>query len=103
MKQQTILIIGGSQEQTFKKMGKKQNCQVLFHSGKSRNGGVKKTFRPLIEKADCVVVLSGACGHETMYSIKDICKESGKKVVYRNGRGASGAVTAALAEMNTAA
>lgn len=103
MKKQTILIIGGSQEQTFKKLGEKQNCDVLFHSGKSRNGGVKKTFQPLVRKADCVVVLAGACGHSTMFSIKDLCKESATKVIYRNGRGVSGAINAAIQEMQIAA
>lgn len=103
MKKQTIVIIGGSQEHTYKKIGQKQNCNILFHNGKSRNGGVKKSFRSLVNKADCVVVLLGACGHETMNSIKELCKENNKKVVYHAGFGASGAITAGLAEVQPAA
>lgn len=53
----TIAIFGGSQEATYKKVGAKFGCDVLFHTGKSRNGGNKKEFRNIIKKADCVVVL----------------------------------------------
>lgn len=103
MKKQTIFIVGGSQEQTFKKIGKKQNCEILFHSGKVRNGGVKSAFRKSVKNADCVVVLVEACGHGTMYSIKELCKEYGKKVIFhQEGFGATGAVAAGVRLMNAA-
>lgn len=97
MKKQTIFIVGGSQEQTFKKIGKKQNCNILLHPGKVRNGGVKGSYRKFVKNADCVVVLVEALGHETMFQIKDLCKEYGKKVVFHtDGFGATGAITAGV-------
>ncbi|AQQ55381.1 DUF2325 domain-containing protein [Planococcus lenghuensis] len=103
MKKTTIFIVGGSQEQTYKKIGKKAGCDILFHNGKARNGGVKKAFEPMVKKADCVVVLAGACGHETMYSIKELCKANQIEVVFQKGFGASGAVNAALDRLKSVA
>lgn len=90
----TIAIFGGSQEQSFKKLGKKAGFEVLFHGGKTRNGGNKKSFKTLIEKSDCIVVLYGACGHVSMDMIKEISKKEGKNVIYQKGFGASGAIQA---------
>lgn len=92
----TITIIGGSQYQTFQQIGEKLGCNILFHSGKKRNGGTKKEFRAYIEKADCVVVLLGACGHVTMDIVKELCKQNDVKIVYHPGMGASGAVISGL-------
>jgi len=96
MKKPVIAVIGGSQEQTFKKVGKKMGCEVLFHCGKTRNGATKKDFRPLIKKSSAVVVLLGACGHVTMDVVKELCKDMGKKVVFHQGFGATGAIAAGL-------
>jgi len=92
MRKTKIAIIGGSQEHTYKNIGNKLGCEIMFHGGKSRNGASKKEFRPLIKKADCVVVLLGACGHITMDVVKELCKENQKQVVFHQGFGASGAV-----------
>lgn len=100
MKKPTIAIIGGSQEGTFKKIGKKLECEILFHTGKTRNGGTKKDFRPLVKKSDCVVILLGACGHVTMDVVKDLCKDNGKKIIFQEGFGASGAIKAGLNAVN---
>jgi hypothetical protein len=81
----TIAIFGGSQESTFQKIGKKQGCKVLFHCGKTRNGGNKKEFQTLINKADCVVVMLGAIGHVSMDIVKEICKEQKKKWSFIRG------------------
>lgn len=99
----TVAIIGGSQEQTFKKIGKKAGCNVLFHNGKTRNGGTRKEFRPIVEKADCVVVLLGACGHITMDIVKELCKEKNTQIAYQQGYGASGAISAGLELLNAVA
>lgn len=88
----TIAIFGGSQELTFKKIGQKHNLNVLFHTGKTRNGGNKKEFKSIIKKADCVVVLVGACGHVSMDIVKEVSKSLGKDVLFHNGFGASGAI-----------
>lgn len=87
----TVAIFGGSQESTYKKIGRKHGLEVLFHSGKCRNGGNKKNFSSLIKKADCVIVLLGACGHVSMDIVKELCKKQGKEVIFHNGFGASGA------------
>lgn len=95
----TIAIFGGSQEATYKKIGNKYGVNVLFHCGKSRNGGNKKEFSKLVKKADCVVVLLGAVGHVSMDIVKELCKEMGKEVVFHNGFGASGAIQLGLDQM----
>lgn len=94
---QTIAIIGGSQEGTFKKIGQKMNCDILFHNGKVRNGATRKDFRPIIKKADCVVVLVGACSHITMNTVKDLCKEENIQIIFQHGFGASQAIANGLA------
>ncbi|MGE7843635.1 DUF2325 domain-containing protein [Lysinibacillus sp. NPDC093712] len=93
----TITIIGGSQEGTFKKIGEKKGCNILFHNGKDRKGtGV---ILPLVKKSDCVVILQGACCHPTMFKVKELCKELNIKIIYQNGFGASAAITNGLAEL----
>lgn len=101
MSKPTIAIIGGSQEATFKKIGSKLGCNILFHPGKAKKSGSKKEFQTIIKKSDCVVVLLGACGHVTMDIVKDICKTTGTQLVFQNGFGASGAISAGLDELNT--
>jgi hypothetical protein len=96
MHKPVIAIIGGSQEKTYKEVGAKKGCQIIFHGGKVRNGGTRKDFRPLVKKADCVVVLLGACGHVTQEIIKALCKETNTLVTFQNGRGASGAIEKGL-------
>ena len=92
----TVAIIGGSQEQTFRKLGKKMGCHVLFHNGITRNGGTKKAFLPIVKKADCVVLLLGACSHITMDIVKNLCKENDTDIAYHQGFGASGALTTGM-------
>ena len=101
MKKPVVVIIGGSQEETFKKIGEKMNCEVLFHNGKARGGGTEKVLKPLINKADCTVILYGACGHITMDIVKSLSKKQGKSFVCHKGRGASGAIGAALQKLET--
>ncbi|MCK6259593.1 DUF2325 domain-containing protein [Fictibacillus sp. KIGAM418] len=92
----TIAIIGGSQKTTFEKMAKRQNCNMMFHTGKVRNGASKKAFRAIVKKSDCVVILLGAIGHVTMDVVKVLCKEYQTPVAYHSGMGASGAIELAL-------
>lgn len=99
----TIAVFGGSQELTFKKLGQKQGLNVLFHCGKTRNGGNKKEFKTLIKKADCVVVLLGAIGHVSMDVVKEVCKQQGVEVLFHNGFGASGAIQMCVEHLNCAA
>ncbi len=99
MKKQTIAIFGGSNEMTYKKIGKKMNCKVLFHNGKTRNGGVKKDFKNLVKNSDCVVVLLGAIGHVSMDVVKSLSKEYGKPLVFQQGFGASMAIQRGLEQL----
>lgn len=103
MKKQTIAIIGGSQENTYKKVGSKFNCEILFHNGKIRNGGVKKDFKNIVKKSDCVVIMLGACGHVTMDVIKKLCKDFNKPIVFQHGFGASLAIQKGVEVVNKAA
>jgi hypothetical protein len=106
MMKTTLAIIGGSQEVTLKKIGIKLGCNILFHGGKTRNGGNKKEFKNIIKKADCVVIQIGALGHISMDMVKEICKDLGKELVFHNGFGASGAISMGLerlAQINQAA
>jgi hypothetical protein len=99
----TIAVIGGSQESTYKKVGQKFGVDVVFHSGKSRNGGNKKEFSNLINKADCVVFLLGALGHVSMDLAKEVCKKQEKKLFVHKGFGASGAIQQCVDYLNKAA
>lgn len=92
----TICIIGGSQEDTYKKIGKKKGCKIIHHDGKIRNGATVKGFRPYVQKADCVVVLLGACGHGTMGVIRSLAKEEGVVAHFQPGFGASQAIDSGL-------
>ncbi|MEK3992707.1 DUF2325 domain-containing protein [Robertmurraya sp. FSL R5-0851] len=97
----TVAVFGGSQETTYKQIGKKHGVEVLFHCGKSRNGGNKKEFRNLVKKADCVVILLGALGHVSMDIVKEVCKELGVQMITHDGRGASGAIQKCVSFLNT--
>ncbi|MDQ0271244.1 DUF2325 domain-containing protein [Cytobacillus purgationiresistens] len=99
MKKPVLAIIGGNNESTYKKIGQKMGCQVLFHVGKKRNGAPKLEFKPLVKKADIVIVLKDCCGHEAMNVIKELCKETGKTVVFPDGYGASGPIKMGLAAL----
>lgn len=100
MKKQTVGIIGGSQEQTFKKIGKKFGLEVIHHSGKVRNGANAKTFRTIVKNSDVIVVCLDACGHVTMDCVKELAKKMGKKIDYIQGFGATGAIQKGLEMLN---
>ena len=95
MKNKTVAIIGGSQEKTFKQLGKKMGCDILFHDGLSRKGKTNKEFLSIINKADCVVILVGACSHIAMDTVKALCKKYNVKLKF-HGKGGSGAIALAL-------
>ncbi|MDC3424391.1 DUF2325 domain-containing protein [Aquibacillus sp. 3ASR75-11] len=95
----TIAIFGGSQEKTFQKIGAKHGCKVLFHGGKTRNGGNKKEFRNIIKKADVICVLYGAVGHVSMDCVKEISKKMNKQIIFHKGFGASGAIQKCMEEL----
>lgn len=88
----TVAIIGGHQEQTFKQLARKRNIEVLFHDGKTGGGSVIKQFRPIIRKADAVVILKGAVSHVSMWKVRKLANEMRKPIFYMDGMGASRAL-----------
>jgi hypothetical protein len=87
----TIAILGGSQQQTFQKIGKKHGFKkIICHSGKE-TPSIKKDIRHMAKKADCLVVLLGACSHEAMHLAKQFCKQQETDIYFSKGFGATGA------------
>ncbi|WP_243767224.1 DUF2325 domain-containing protein [Paenibacillus agricola] len=92
----TVAIIGGSQTDTFKKIGEKRGIRVEHHNGKTGGGSVDSHFQWIINKADVVIILKGAIKHNSMWSVRELAEKKGKKIDYHNGFGASGAIDKAL-------
>lgn len=88
----TIGIVGGSQEKTYQLVGSKYGCKILFHNGKTRNGGVKSDYKKIVRQSDCVVMLYGALGHGSMDVVKELCKEMKKPMIFQKNFGATGAI-----------
>lgn len=92
-----IAVVGGSQEVNFKKTGKKRGIEILFYDGKQTTGQkYKKQIIKLVEKADEVVVLLGACCHSSMNLVKEACKEQKIPIHYHQGFGVTGALNKVL-------
>ncbi|MDT3417128.1 hypothetical protein QO009_003023 [Brevibacillus aydinogluensis] len=90
----TIAIIGGSQKTTFERIAKENGFKVLFTDAKlkCRKNGYQE-IRSIIKKADCVVVLRGACSHGSAEAAREFAKELGKPISFvKNGFGATGAI-----------
>jgi hypothetical protein len=92
----TVAIIGGSQTDTFKKMGEKRGIIVEHHNGKTGGGSVDSYFQRIINKADVIIILKGAIKHSSMWSVRELAEKKGKKIDYHNGFGASGALEKAI-------
>ncbi|QDX90909.1 DUF2325 domain-containing protein (plasmid) [Brevibacillus laterosporus] len=74
-------------------MGLKNGFKILFHDGKLRKKNGMQEIKNMIKKADCVVILSGACGHRSMWAAKEFSKEFNKTILYTdNGFGITGAI-----------
>lgn len=91
----TIAIIGGSQKQTFEQIAKKKGVSVLFHDGKAKTK-LEKVFFPIVNKADCVMIMQGALNHNAMGVVRELCDKIGKPIGFHQGRGASGAIDKGL-------
>lgn len=85
----TLAIIGGSQKRTIKKQAKKAGLTVIFHDGVNSR---EDQYRSIVNKADSVVVMTGACSHRSMWLVKDIAKKMDKPIAYNRGFGVSGAI-----------
>ncbi|WP_426446257.1 DUF2325 domain-containing protein [Paenibacillus sp. S-38] len=96
MKRKTVAIIGGSQTDTFKKLGEKRGLLVEHHDGKTGGGSIDVYFQRIINKADVIIVLRGAIKHTSMWAVRELAEKKGKKIDYHDGFGASGALEKAL-------
>lgn len=93
----TIAFIGGSQEQTIKQIAKRMGYKVLFDNAKRPK---RAKYQTMIDKADSIVILTGACSHRAMWLIKELAKKSGKPVAYhKNSFGISGAIYLGISAM----
>lgn len=102
MNEKTVAIIGGSQERSFQQLGEKMGCNVLFHNGKTRKGKTKREFQSIVQNSDCVVILLGACSHDTMNAVKDLCKKMKVNLEFQQGRGGSQAIQKGLGSLQKA-
>ncbi|MCU6797727.1 MULTISPECIES: DUF2325 domain-containing protein [Paenibacillus] len=91
-----VAIIGGSQTDTFKKMGEKRGVIVEHHNGKTGGGSVESYFLRIINKADVIIILKGAIKHTSMWAVRELAEKKGKKIDYHDGFGATGALEKAL-------
>ncbi|WP_371117775.1 DUF2325 domain-containing protein [Paenibacillus sp. cl123] len=91
-----IAIIGGSQTNTFKKLGEKRGLSVEHHDGKTGGGPIENYFLSIINKADAIIILRGAIKHTSMWAVRELAEKKGKKIDYHDGFGASGVLDKAL-------
>jgi len=92
----TVAIIGGSQTNTFKKLGEKCGFLVEHHDGKTGGGPIEHYFQRIINKADVIIVMKGAIKHTSMWAVRELAEKKGKKIDYHDGFGASGALKKAM-------
>lgn len=92
----TVAIIGGSQTTTFKAMGRKHGLRIEHHDGKIGGGRAESQFKPIINKAEVVIVMMGAINHSSMWAVRDLSEKLGKKIDFHSGFGATGAMEKAL-------
>ncbi|KGP81380.1 MULTISPECIES: DUF2325 domain-containing protein [Paenibacillus] len=95
-----LAIIGGTQTETFKQIGKKYGLDVNHHHGLCKRK-VEKQLEPLIRKSDVIIILKGALQHVSMWKAKDLAKEYNKLLGFHDGRGATGAIEEALCLLGT--
>ncbi|KQN96960.1 DUF2325 domain-containing protein [Paenibacillus sp. Leaf72] len=92
----TVVIIGGMQSDTFKKLGAKRGVKVEHHNGKTGGGRVETAFRKLVNKADVIILLEGALKHQSMWVVREMAEKLGKKINYHSGFGGTGALDKAI-------
>ncbi|MDD9265608.1 DUF2325 domain-containing protein [Paenibacillus sp. GCM10023248] len=92
----TVAIIGGTQTNTFKKLGEKRGLIVEHHNGKTGGGSVESYFQRIINHADVIIILKGAIKHTSMWAVRELAEKKGKKLDYHDGFGATGALEKAL-------
>lgn len=84
-----------------REVGKKRDCQVIFHDGKN-HGGVKKTFRSVIKKCDVSVIQKGACGHVSIDVAKEYAKKYDVPLLFNQGFSGTGALEMGLKHLQAA-
>ncbi|MET1174384.1 DUF2325 domain-containing protein [Paenibacillus amylolyticus] len=94
-----LAIIGGTQKDTFKKIGKKYGLAVTHHDGKCKKA-LEKEFTPIIRNSDVIIILKGALQHASMWAVRDLAREYNKALGFHEGRGATGAIEKAIHLIN---
>ncbi|QOY37688.1 DUF2325 domain-containing protein [Anaerobacillus isosaccharinicus] len=88
----TMAIIGGTQERTMRKIAGRVGYELIFDDANSHRAKETK-YKSIVENADVIVVMTGACSHKAMWLIKSLAKEVKKPIVFnKNGFGVSGAI-----------
>jgi hypothetical protein len=85
----TITIIGGTDKDDYEKYAAQKGWNLFHHDGKQQQNPKKKLDK-IIRNADCVVLVTRACHHETMYMAKQLAKVHNKRIIFHRGRGATG-------------
>lgn len=94
-----IAIFGGTNETTYKQVGKKAGVKVIHDDGLKTNASKMAKH---VRKCDCIVVITGAISHKSMEAVKEINALYGRPIVFKEGRGATGAVYSGILEYFTA-
>ncbi len=83
-----LAVIGGTQEKTFKKIGKQAGFEILFDNAYKPK---KDRYHSIITQADCVVIIVRDCSHKAMWLAKRIAKATNTPIRFSHG-GATGAI-----------
>jgi len=86
-----ICIIGGSQKETYERIGMKKGYKVVHHNGKTGGGNIIKQILPMIRKADVVILMKGALNHHAMWKARELAEKRNIPIYFHQGFGASGA------------
>lgn len=95
-KKKTLAIIGGTQEETLKKLGKKGGFRILYDNAYRPK---RKKYEKIISSSDCVVVMVGACSHRAMWMAKEISGMTDTPIRFVKGRGVTGAILKGMEEI----
>lgn len=95
-KPKTLAIIGGTQEETLKKLGKEGGFRIMYDNAYRPK---RRKYQKIISSADCVVVMVGACSHRAMWMAKEISNRTDTPIRFMKGRGATGAIMKGMEEI----
>lgn len=89
-----VAIIGGINKKGYEDKLKTLNFELKYHDGRMRRKGAKKYFTNLLKDVECVIIITTAVSHGTMYSVRDVADKFGIKVIYHRSKGVAGVINA---------